>query len=99
MKSIRISNEVYDLALQVAAVQSRSLAQQVEHWVRLAAAVEAAGVTVEQVQRILGGDLRERERAMMRLGLATQDSMLLVPRATARGAKVSFPSGAALDAR
>jgi hypothetical protein len=99
MKSIRISDGVYDLALQVAALQNRSLAQQVEHWVRLAVALEAAGVTVEQVQRILGGDLRERERAMMRLGLATQESMLLLPPEVARGAKVSFPSGAALDAR
>jgi len=50
-------------------------------------------------QRSLDDDLRKRERTLMRLGLASQESMLLVPGALARDAEVSFPTGAVLDAR
>ena len=39
-KSIRISDELYELALQQAALMERSLAQQVEHWVKLGVGVE-----------------------------------------------------------
>jgi hypothetical protein len=99
MKSIRISDEVYDAAQQVAGLMSRSLAQQVEHWVRLAMAMEACGVTTEQVQQILGGDLRAREKAFMKLGLVKQEDQYFVPREVARKTPLKFPSGSALDAR
>jgi hypothetical protein len=99
MKSIRIADEVYSLAQQEAAVMSRSIAQQLEHWAKLGAALESAGVTHDQMRRILGGDLRVRERVFMKLGLATQESMALIPPAAARSARVTMPPDSALDAR
>ena len=69
----------------------KTLAQQVEHWAELGRALEAAGVTTAQVLDILGGDLRARERLMLKLGLANQESMYLFPVALARQTKVRFP--------
>ena len=46
MKSIRISDDVYELAQQEAAMMRRSIAQQVEHWAGLGAARGVQRVTV-----------------------------------------------------
>ena len=40
---------------------------------------------------ILSGDLRARERVMLKLGLAEQESMYLFPVALAQQTKVWFP--------
>jgi hypothetical protein len=90
-KSIRVSDRLYSLAETTSQQLHRSLAQQVEHWAELGRALEAAGVTTAQVLEILSGDLRARERLMLKLGLAEQESMYLFPIALARQAKVSFP--------
>lgn len=90
-KSIRVSDQLYKLADSASASAHRSLAQQVEYWAALGRAIEVAGLTTAQVQRILGGDLRTRERAMLKLGLAEPERMYLFPVAIARGAKVRFP--------
>ena len=89
-KSIRVSDQLYHLADTTSRQVHRSLAQQVEHWAELGRAVEAAGVTTAQVLDILGGDLRARERLMLKLGLASQESMYLFPAALARQTKVQF---------
>lgn len=99
MKSIRIGDEWYAQVQQEAALMSRSIAQQLEHWARIGAALEAAGVTQDQVRAILGGDLRVLERAFMKLGIQSQNSMLLIPPELARAAKVSLPPDRALDAK
>jgi hypothetical protein len=99
VKSVRLADELYDAAQQEAALMSRSIAQQLEHWARLGAALEAAGVTAEQLRAILGGDQRTRERVFMKLGLESQERMLLVPPDTARRAKVTFPPRKALAVR
>lgn len=98
MKSIRIADDLYAAVQQEGALMTRSIAQQLEHWARLGAALEAAGVTADQLRSILGGDQRVRERVFMKLGLESQERMLLIPREAARQAKVSFPSRKALDA-
>ncbi len=90
-KSIRVSDGLYSLAEATSRTAHRSLAQQVEHWAELGRAVEAAGVTTAQVLDILGGDLRARERFMLKLGLASQESMYLFPVSLAQQTKVSFP--------
>ena len=90
-KSIRVSDRLYLLAEAASQQLHRSLAQQVEHWADLGRALEAAGVTTTQVQDILGGDLRARERLMLKLGLAEQESMYLFPVSLAQQTKVSFP--------
>ncbi len=69
----------------------RSLAQQVEYWAELGRATEAAGVTTAQVLDILGDDVRERERLMLKLGLIKQESLYLFPIDLARQTKVRFP--------
>lgn len=55
--SIRIGAELFSLAQQHGALMSRSAAQQVEHWARIGAALEATGLSVTDVARLLrGGD-------------------------------------------
>jgi hypothetical protein len=90
-KSIRVSDQLYSLAETTSRQVHRSLAQQVEHWAELGRALEAAGVTTAQVLDILGGDLRARERVMLKLGLAAQDSMYLFPVTLAQQTKLQFP--------
>jgi hypothetical protein len=90
-KSIRVSDQLYSLAEATSRQMHRSLAQQVEHWAELGRALEAAGVTTAQALEILGGDVRARERLMLKLGLAEQESMYLFPVAVARQTKVRFP--------
>jgi hypothetical protein len=90
-KSIRVSDRLYSLAEETSQRVHRSLAQQVEHWAELGRALEAAGVTTAQVLDILSGDLRARERVMLKLGLADQEGMYLFPVSLAQQTKVSFP--------
>ena len=90
-KSIRISDRLYSLADSTSEKVHRSLAQQVEHWAELGRAIEATGVTTAQVLELLGGDLRARERLMLKLGLVKQESMYLFPVELARQTKVQFP--------
>jgi ParD-like antitoxin of type II bacterial toxin-antitoxin system len=54
-KSIRISDQFYDVALHAGEAMGRSLAQQLEHWARMGAALDAAGITFEQTVRLLQG--------------------------------------------
>lgn len=90
-KSIRVSDRLYSLAEATSQQVHRSLAQQVEHWADLGRALEAAGVTTAQVLDILSGDLRARERLMLKLGLVEQESMYLFPVSLAQQTKVWFP--------
>jgi hypothetical protein len=53
MKSIRISDEAYDHATREAALMSRSISQQLEHWVRLGASLESSGMPAEQMRELL----------------------------------------------
>lgn len=90
-KSVRVSDRLYELADAASAGAHRSLAQQIEYWAALGRAIEAAGVATVQIQRVLEGDLRARERTLLKLGLANPESMYLFPIALAQGAKVRFP--------
>ena len=78
-KSIRVSDRLYSLAEATSQQLHRSLAQQVEHWAELGRALEAAGITTAQVLDILSGDLRARERLMLKLGLAPSQTRGLDP--------------------
>jgi hypothetical protein len=90
-KSIRISDGLYKSADAACGSAHRSLAQQIEYWAALGRAIEEAGVTTAQVQKVLEGDLRARERTLLKLGLADPQSMYLFPVALARKTKVHFP--------
>jgi hypothetical protein len=89
-KSIRVSDRLYGLADMTSKRLHRSLAQQVEHWAELGRALEASGITTTQVLGVLEGDARARERLLLKLGLANQESMYLFPIALARQTKVKF---------
>lgn len=51
--SIRVGAELFGAAQQEGALMSRSAAQQIEHWARIGAALEAAGLTVAEVAQLL----------------------------------------------
>lgn len=51
--SLRIDSALFDTARQQGELMSRSAAQQIEHWARLGAALEATGMTVAQVGELL----------------------------------------------
>lgn len=51
--SIRISAVLFEQAQRQGELMCRSAAQQVEHWARLGAALEAEGVPVAAMQRLL----------------------------------------------
>lgn len=90
-KSIRVSDELYELAGSASASAHRSLAQQIEYWAALGRAIEAAGVSTAAAQQVIEGSRRARERALLKLGLADPNSMYLFPVALARKTKIRFP--------
>lgn len=51
--SIRIEANLFEAARAEGAVQSRSTAQQIEHWAKVGAALESCGLTVGQVAALL----------------------------------------------
>lgn len=51
--SIRVSAELFEQAQRQAGLMSRSTAQQVEHWARLGAALEARGLAVADMAGLL----------------------------------------------
>lgn len=57
--SIRISADLFEQAARQGAVLSRSAAQQLEHWARLGAALEASGLSVPQLVALLQGQIRQ----------------------------------------
>jgi hypothetical protein len=90
-KSIRVSDDLYELADSASVSAHRSLAQQIEYWAALGRAIEAAGVTTSQAQKVIEGDRRARERTLLKLGLADPQSMYLFPVELARNTKICFP--------
>ena len=73
-KSIRVSDELYELAAEAGDVLNRSLAEQVEHWIRLGAALDAAGLTMEQTLLLLQGDSFVKEKMLSHLIATSSDS-------------------------
>ncbi len=69
-KSIRVSDGIYELAASAGEAVNRSLAEQVEYWARLGAALDAAGITLAQALQLLGGDAALKERVIAHVGQA-----------------------------
>lgn len=91
-KSIRITDELYELATQEAALMHRSLAQQVEHWVKLGIGVEhAAGATLDDVRAAALRYRHVRDEVAVQSGKRTASSLHAIPAAMARNAQVEFP--------
>ena len=53
-QSIRISDDLYSLAQKASQALSRPLAQQMEYWARLGAALDAAGISAASAMELLG---------------------------------------------
>ena len=68
----RVDGDLFDAAKSVGAVNSRSAAQQINHWARIGREFEASGrVSQRDIERVLAGDgsydaLSEREQAIVR---------------------------------
>lgn len=71
-QSVRVSDEFYEMAQLAGAALGRSLAQQIEYWARLGAAMDAAGITSEQAMQMLTGDASLRDRVMATLGATVE---------------------------
>lgn len=52
--SIRISDDLHAMAYNSGQTLHRSVAQQMEYWARLGAALDAAGISAATVKRLLG---------------------------------------------
>ena len=90
-KSVRVSDDLYAVAEMTGEAMHRSLAQQIEHWAALGRAIEAAGLTTEQIGQVLSGNRRAQEKVMLRLGLARHEDMALIPADVAARTTVRFP--------
>jgi len=94
-KSIRITDELYELATQEAAMMNRSLAQQIEHWVKLGVGIErTAGATMDDVRAASMQYRLAREEAAVRSGRRTASSLHAIPASVARSARAEFPKAA-----
>ncbi len=67
-KSIRVSDGIYELAASAGEAVNRSLADQVEYWARLGAALDGAGITMAQALQLLVGDAALKERVIAHVG-------------------------------
>jgi len=61
--SIRIGAELFRTAQEQGTLMSRSAAQQVEHWARIGAALEASGVSVAQLSELLQAGMAKQGKA------------------------------------
>lgn len=94
-KNVRISDDLYALALMESRMQDRSIAQQLEHWAKrgiaasggLAAAqghVSAMDAAVAMTRRLDALDVLSGKRGA--------DASHFISRSTARGSKRVFPA-------
>lgn len=67
-KSIRISDDLYSMAQNVSQALGRPLAQQMEYWARLGAALDAAGISTETAMDLLGNGVKADEFVAVALG-------------------------------
>jgi hypothetical protein len=92
-KSIRISDDLYELAVTEAALMHRSLAQQVEHWAAIGQAVEASR-DLPDIRSAALAHMRARDHGRVRRGRVNADQLAFVPRSLVRAARVVFPKDA-----
>ncbi|RZJ02632.1 MAG: hypothetical protein EOP39_22425 [Rubrivivax sp.] len=67
-QSIRISDDLYALAQRASQALNRPLAQQMEYWARLGAALDAAGISAAAAMQLLGNGASADEFVKAALG-------------------------------
>jgi hypothetical protein len=92
-KSIRISDDLYDMASTEAVLMHRSLAQQIEHWAAIGQAVEASR-DLPDIRSAAIAHLRARDHERVRRGRVSTDDLAFIPKAWIRRAKLVFPKDA-----
>jgi hypothetical protein len=103
-KSIRVSDTLFAEAEREARLMHRSIAAQVEHWVKLGRALEGAGLSVAAIRSALqagGGDRPDPWLSIAKRAYQEQsresardlgpEAMHLVPKSVLRRARVRFP--------
>ena len=88
-KSIRISDDLYGLAVVEARLMHRSLAQQIEHWAALGQAVEASSVA--EAHRLSIENMHAIDRQRVREGALSAEDLVAIPARVARRARLVFP--------
>jgi hypothetical protein len=92
-RSVRISDDLYEMAATEAALMHRSLAQQIEHWAAIGQAVEASG-DLPAVRSAAIAHMRARDHERVRRGRVSADQLALVPKSRIRKARLVFPDDA-----
>ena len=90
--SIRVSKDLFARAQHQAELMSRSIAQQVEHWARLGAALEASGLAVTGLADLLKS---ADEKSAMHIEAASAEDLWKFKRERQRADIARVKSGAA----
>jgi hypothetical protein len=73
-QSVRISDDLYSMAQNVSLALDRPIAQQLESWARLGAALDAAGISTEMAMNLLGNGVNAVESVVVDMGqVATEE--------------------------
>lgn len=76
-QSIRISDDLYSMAQNASQALVRPLAQQMEYWARLGAALDAAGISTRMAMELLGNGVKADDFVAVALGrVASEDGGL-----------------------
>lgn len=76
-QSIRISDDLYSMAQNASQALVRPLAQQMEYWARLGAALDAAGISTGMAMELLGNGVKADDFVAVALGrVASEDGGL-----------------------
>ena len=93
-KNVRISDDLYALALVESRLQDRSIAQQLEHWAKrgiAASGLAATGGGVDAVATAIAMT-RRLDALDVAMGKRGADAAHFISRDSARGSKVAFPA-------
>jgi hypothetical protein len=85
-KSVRISDDLYDMASATATLMHRSLAQQIEHWAALGQALEATGDR-DAVLSAAIAHMHEVDRLKVAAGQMRSSDLHAIPARAARRMK------------
>lgn len=73
VKSIRMSDDLYSMAQNVSLSLDRPLAQQMEYWARLGAALDNAGISTDMAMDLLGNSVKAEKFIAVTLGQAATE--------------------------
>ena len=96
-QSIRISDDLYALALSESRLMNRSLAQQLEHWAKTGMAFERSGANLDDIRSAAVAFRHTRDALDVKQGRRASHSLAVIPKAAIRRARLTFPADAFSD--